>query len=147
MTYVPQVQCALVQCQISQIPLQQPDSSERSDLQGTAQLRYSYWLGLTFDPDNNLWNWQDGDDAGNGVIKNAYPYSHWWLKKLQRPRQQLWLLALQRCSAEEMCVCEACSLSALVMVPRLSCQDLQLCGRSNGVWRELHHSVLSVLIP
>jgi hypothetical protein len=89
-----------VQCQISQIALQQPDSSEWSDLQGTAQLRYSYWLGLTFDPDNNLWNWQDGDDAGNGVIKNAYPYSHWWLRQLQRPRQPASCAAvLRKCAS------------------------------------------------
>ena len=44
---------------------------------GTSRLQYGYWLGLRWDLDNNLWLWQDGDDAGNGALQNAYPYSHW----------------------------------------------------------------------
>ena len=56
-----------------------PDSTHFHRSQGTSQLQYGYWLGLSWDPDNNLWNWQDGDDAGNGEVKNAYPYSHWWV--------------------------------------------------------------------
>jgi hypothetical protein len=46
-------------------------------LQGTGQLQYGYWLGLSWDGENSLWNWQDGDDAGNGEVRNNYPYAHW----------------------------------------------------------------------
>ena len=45
--------------------------------QGTSRMSYGYWLGLTYDDNNQLWLWQDGDDAGNGEVQNAAPYSHW----------------------------------------------------------------------
>jgi hypothetical protein len=46
-------------------------------LQGTSQLSWGYWLGLTWDEVNQLWIWSDGDDAGNGEVNNNAPYSHW----------------------------------------------------------------------
>jgi hypothetical protein len=46
-------------------------------LQGTAELGSTYWLGLSWDGDDELWNWADGDDASNGEVLNAYPYAHW----------------------------------------------------------------------
>jgi hypothetical protein len=45
--------------------------------QGTGKLRSTYWLGLSWDTEDYLWSWQDGDDAGNGEVLNAHPYAHW----------------------------------------------------------------------
>ncbi len=46
-------------------------------LQGTGKLGSPYWLGLTWDSEEYLWSWPDGDDAGNGEVLNKYPYAHW----------------------------------------------------------------------
>jgi hypothetical protein len=48
-------------------------------LQSTGELSSTYWLGLSWDGTDELWNWADGDDAGNGEVLNAYPYAHWWV--------------------------------------------------------------------
>ncbi len=48
-----------------------------SAAQATNRLTSTYWLGLEYNSEELLWLWQDGEDAGNGEVLNAYPYAHW----------------------------------------------------------------------
>jgi hypothetical protein len=46
-------------------------------MQGTEKLGSTYWLGLQWDSTDNVWFWQDGNDASNGEVLNQFPYAHW----------------------------------------------------------------------
>ena len=39
----------------------------------------TYYIGLSLNTTTNMYNWLDGNTAGNGAVSNYDPYAHWWV--------------------------------------------------------------------